>query len=63
MNINYNPTGIPGIGSAIFLHCSTKTLYTMGCVSIPEENMLKVIKTANEKAVIIIDEYKNIYSY
>ena len=39
MNINYNPNGIPGIGSAIFLHCSTKTLYTMGCVSIPEENM------------------------
>ena len=35
----------------------------MGCVSIPEENMLKVIKTANEKAVIIIDEYKNIYNY
>ena len=63
MNINYNPTGIPGIGSAIFLHCSTEYPFTLGCVSIPEKDMLKVIKTANEKAVIIIDEYKNIYNY
>ena len=63
MNINYNPTGIPGIGSAIFLHCSNKVLYTLGCVALPEKNMLKVIKNANEKAVIIIDEYKNIYNY
>ena len=61
MNINYNPNGIPGKGSAIFLHCTKEPLYTLGCVSLPEKNMIKVIKNANEKAVIIIDEYKNIY--
>ena len=63
MNINYNPNCIPGMGSAIFLHCTNELFYTLGCVSIPEENMIKVIKNANEKAVIIIDEYKNIYNY
>ena len=63
MNINYNPNGIPGKGSAIFLHCTKEPLYTLGCVSLPEKNMIKVIKNANEKAVIIIDEYKNIYNY
>ena len=59
MNINYNPNCIPGMGSAIFLHCTNELFYTLGCVSIPEKNMIKVIKNANEKAVIIIDEYKN----
>ena len=63
MNINYNPTGIPGKGSAIFLHCTNKNKYTMGCVALPEKNMLKVIKTANEKALIIIDYFENIHKY
>ena len=63
MNINYNPTGIPGKGSAIFLHCANKYKYTMGCVALPEKNMLKVIKTANEKALIIIDYFENIHKY
>ena len=63
MNINYNPTGIPGKGSAIFLHCANKHKYTMGCVALPEKNMLKVIKTANEKALIIIDYFENIHKY
>ena len=63
MNINYNPTGIPGKGSAIFLHCAGKYKYTMGCVALPENYMLKVIKTANEKALIIIDYFENIHKY
>ena len=63
MNINYNPTGIHGKGSAIFLHCANKYKYTMGCVALPEKNMLKVIKTANEKALIIIDYFENIHKY
>ena len=51
------------MGSVIFLHCTKESLYTLGCVAIPEKNMIKVIKNANEKAVIIIDESKNIYNY
>ena len=63
MNINYNPDRIPRKGCAIFLHCFTKNFYTGGCVAISKENMKKVIMTANEKSVIIIDELKNIYNY
>ena len=63
MNINYNPENIPRKGCAIFLHCFTNKPYTGGCVAISKENMKKVITTANENSIIIIDELKNIYNY
>ena len=63
MNINYNPDRTPRKGCAIFLHCFTNNPYTGGCVAISKENMKRVITTANEKSIIIIDELKNIYNY
>ena len=63
MNINYNPDRTPRKGCAIFLHCFTKNPYTGGCVAVNKENMKKIITTADEKSVIIIDELKNIYNY
>ena len=63
MNINYNLDRTPRKGCAIFLHCFTNNPYTGGCVAISKENMKKVITTANEKSIIIIDELKNIYNY
>ena len=44
MNISYNEKGVPNKGSAIFLHCYTNNPYTAGCVALPEEIMLKVMK-------------------
>ena len=34
-----------------------------GCVGLPENNMIKVLKIVNENARIIIDYMDNIYNY
>ena len=63
MNIYYNQNAIPNKGSAIFLHCLTKSSYTAGCVAISETNMIKVLKKVNKNAMIVIDIKENIYKY
>ena len=63
MNINYNEEGIPGKGSAIFLHCFTLNDYSLGCIAIPKECMKRAMININENCIIIIDEAKNIYNY
>jgi len=63
MNINYNEKGVPGKGSAIFLHCMTKSTYTGGCVAIPREQMIRVLKKVNANCQIIIELVINIRKY
>lgn len=61
---NYNEEGVAGLGSAVFLHCtSEKTKYTAGCVAISEEDMLQIMKRVEEKCVLIIDTVGNINNY
>ena len=44
LNISYNEEGVPGRGSAIFLHClGLAKPFTGGCVAIPEDRMKYVI--------------------
>ena len=52
--IDYNKENIYGKGSAIFLHCFGKYPYTLGCVSIAENDMIKILKTINKAARICI---------
>ena len=48
---NVNPV-VPYKGSAIFLHCDDgKYEYTLGCIAIPEDDMLKLLK--------LLDQSKN----
>ena len=63
LNISYNFDGTPGKGSAIFLHCQTKNKFTAGCVAIPEEAMITVMKNVKAGCVVIMDTSKNIKSY
>jgi len=63
MSINYNEQAIPYKGSAIFLHCYGNSPYTAGCVALPEKYMIKVLRSVNKDAVIIIDIESNIFSY
>jgi L,D-peptidoglycan transpeptidase YkuD (ErfK/YbiS/YcfS/YnhG family) len=44
LDIDFNPEGVVGKGSAIFLHCSTASGYTAGCVSISPGNIVKVLQ-------------------
>ena len=55
INYNMNPVK-PYKGSAIFLHCMTGN-YTAGCVAVPENDMLIILKwlDISKKPIIIIN--------
>lgn len=40
--IDYNSAGTPGKGSAIFLHVNTGSQQTAGCVSVSEDDLLRI---------------------
>ncbi len=61
--IEYNTEAVPGKGACIFLHCNGQNPYTMGCVSIPEEDMIFVLQNVGEDCRILIDTTENINSY
>ena len=52
--LDYNKEGVYGKGSAIFLHCFGSYPYTMGCISVAEENMVKILQTVDQNARICI---------
>ena len=55
LNISFNEDGIPGRGSAIFLHCLGPVKpYTGGCVAIPENIMKLVMQNVREDCVVVI---------
>lgn len=58
--LDYNSECTPGKGSAIFLHCpkSWNNTGTSGCISIPEEDMKKVVCQVDTgtKIVVVQDE-------
>ena len=43
MAISYNPDGIVGLGSCIYVHCKGPNPYTAGCVALDEEFMHNVL--------------------
>ena len=53
--IDYNKECVPGLGSAIFLHCTGANTYTGGCIAVSEENMIILLKALDTNARIIID--------
>ena len=55
LNISYNEEGTPGLGSAIFLHCfGAMKPQTGGCVAIPRDQMLTVMKQVKEDCTVVI---------
>ena len=61
LNISYNADGTPGLGSAIFLHClGAVKPYTGGCVAIPEDQMVKVLKNVSKDCVVVIDSLEKL---
>ena len=61
--IEYNMERVPGKGSCIFLHCNGQNPYTMGCVSIPEEDMIFVLQNVGDNCRILIDTTANLDKY
>lgn len=61
LNIGYNAANIPGKGSALFLHClGPAKPYTGGCVAIPQDKMLFVMKRVRPDCAVVIDSLKKI---
>lgn len=54
IEIKTNPENIPGKGSAIFIHCSTKN-YTAGCISLSKKDMKKLLSMINKETKISIN--------
>ena len=56
LNISYNEDCTPGAGSAIFLHCfGPFKPYTGGCVAIPQDKMVDVMRAVRPDCVVVID--------
>lgn len=62
LSIGYNSDCTPGLGSAVFLHCSTGRP-TAGCVSIPENEMITILQNLTDGCAFVIDTPENISSY
>ena len=61
LNISYNEEGVPGLGSAIFLHCTGPNKpYTGGCVAIPEDQMKVVMQNVKPDCTVVIDTLENL---
>ena len=59
LNISYNEEGVPGLGSAIFLHCLGPVKpFTGGCVAVPEDHMKYIMQHVDENTVVVIDTYE-----
>ena len=52
---DYNAEGIPGKGSAYFLHCIDNRKYTTGGISVPESIMKRILVTVQPQCLIVID--------
>lgn len=64
--LSYNDTYIPGKGSAIFLHCPkvANNTGTSGCISIPEEKMLELVRSVDQNTkIIVVQDEKDLASY
>ena len=61
---SYNSECIPGVGSAVFLHCtSEESNSTAGCIAIPEVYMKRLIREVEPQCVLIVDASDNILKY
>lgn len=62
--INYNEDCVPGVGSAVFLHCtSERAKPTAGCVAIPEAHMKEILQKIEKDCVLIIDTAETVVKY
>ncbi len=52
--LDYNKENEWGKGSGIFLHCCGNHEYTAGCVAVPEDDMIEILRTVEPNAHICI---------
>lgn len=57
--IGYNAECVKGVGSGIFLHCSANKP-TAGCVAVPQNTMISILKELKQDCIISIGSPKQI---
>lgn len=60
--INYNSACVPGLGSAIFLHCNP-TGGTAGCIAVSESSMITILQNIQPGCTLIVDSTNGVYNY
>ncbi|MBP1755073.1 MAG: S-layer protein [Firmicutes bacterium] len=64
LNIDYNSDCVPGLGSAVFLHCYNGTGFTTGCIAISEKYMKTLVKEADASTqILIVPEEADLSNY
>ena len=59
--VSMHEKGAPGRGSAIFLHCfGPQKPWTGGCVAVPKDVMLRVMRSVRAHCVVVIDTFENL---
>lgn len=58
---DYNSDCVPGVGSAIFMHCNPTG--GAGCIALSEESMIEIMQQILPECVIVIDDKSNIFYY
>lgn len=59
--INYNEANVPGLGSAIFMHC--RPTGGLGCIAVDESVMKRLLKEITPECILIIDTPEALDSY
>ncbi|WP_407396968.1 L,D-transpeptidase family protein [Anaerovibrio sp.] len=52
--LTYNRDCVPGRGSYIFIHCKGEYDYTLGCITVSEENMIKILQHVDNNVRVCI---------
>ena len=56
--LDYNVDCVPGAGSAIFMHCTPTG--GAGCIAVPEDKMVEIMRNVKEGCVVVIDSVEGI---
>lgn len=59
--LDYNVECVPGAGSAIFMHCTPTG--GAGCIAVPEDKMIEIMKNVQDGCVIVIDSVEGVKGY
>lgn len=51
INMGYNTSCIPYMGSALFIHCGDSP--TLGCIAIPEKDMIQLLRRLQAGALLV----------
>ena len=61
LNMDYNKEGVPGLGSAFFVHCFGPVKpFSGGCIAIPEDHMKYLMKHVDENTTVVIGPYESL---